>query len=155
MENIEQEMHKLSWHQPENIQKEAIEYIVSHISNCELPLLVLPEDQDTWHNAAIIIQTLGYPRIKPIIKSLFIWLQDMNWPGADMIEELLLNLPENELADTFPQVVYESIFAKDEMWIYWLYYFNKKLKEIRHITILGEFYENILSLVVRILSEES
>lgn len=52
--------------------------------------------------------------IAPI--ELIYWLQDMNWPGADIIAKYLHSLPNDQIANAIKMV----LASDDEMWIYWI-----------------------------------
>ncbi len=55
-----------------------------------------------------------YPYYKPILPSLFEWIQDINWPVAQKIVPLLLKAG----IDTIPHI--KHIFQTDDyVWQYW------------------------------------
>ncbi|PKL15764.1 MAG: hypothetical protein CVV49_19770 [Spirochaetae bacterium HGW-Spirochaetae-5] len=55
-----------------------------------------------------------YPFYRSILKELFEWIQDMNWPVAKLIVPLLVKAG----SDVTP-VVRDILNSKDSMWIYW------------------------------------
>ncbi len=56
----------------------------------------------------------AYPYYRPILKGLFEWIQDINWPVARRIVPLLVNAG----TDVIP-VVREILDSGDTLWIYW------------------------------------
>lgn len=62
-------------------------------SNFNLNELIQPLGKECWENAARALSIMRYPRISEIIPGLFRWLQDLNWPGAEIVMELLQSLP--------------------------------------------------------------
>ncbi len=55
-----------------------------------------------------------YPFYKPILKELFEWIKDLNWPVAQPIIPLLVNAK----ADIIP-IVKEILLSEDDIWKYW------------------------------------
>lgn len=58
-------------------------------------------DKGNWYYEALVLTRRGYPKITDVIPKLFEWLQDMNWPGADEIWQLLSKLPRDVLIENF------------------------------------------------------
>jgi Domain of unknown function (DUF5071) len=48
---------------------------------------------------------------------LFEWLQDMNWPGALIVREILLNLPKDALVNNYEDAIYKATSESDEEWL--------------------------------------
>ncbi|OHD08200.1 MAG: hypothetical protein A2Y34_16730 [Spirochaetes bacterium GWC1_27_15] len=55
-----------------------------------------------------------YPFYKPILKDLFEWIQDINWPVARYIVPLLIKSGK----DVLP-IVKEILDSTDDVWKYW------------------------------------
>lgn len=108
---------KLSWESSVEEKNSAIETLLL-IEDQDIHLLLQPLGKGLWDGAAEVITKLGYPRIKVILPGLLEWLQDMNWPGAAQIADLI-----REIGD--PIVPYIKTVLKhhkdDEVWIYWLF----------------------------------
>ena len=52
--------------------------------------------------------------VVPLLPQMLEWIQDMNWPVAEPMLEVLLQYP-NELTPLVEQV----LMGDDDMWIYW------------------------------------
>ncbi len=58
---------------------------------------------------------LGFPAINPILPDLLTWLQDINWPVAPVVAELLAK------ADIHIAPPINAVFAGDDgVWKYWI-----------------------------------
>ncbi len=98
--------------------------------------------KDYWDYAAQVIIKRGYPKIDNVIPELFVWLQDINWPGSYEIYKFLCSLPKEAILKYFENTVNMACIDHDEGWLYYLqqimYHFkfverdfkNKKLFEI-------------------------
>lgn len=108
-------LEKLSWHMPKEVQEAAINELAS-IQDDELYMLLQPNNKDCWENAAITLKKIGYPRIKKIFPELIIWLQDINWPGATVVMEILSKIDKDELLPYIENALIEAGY--DDSWIY-------------------------------------
>ncbi|WP_339194956.1 DUF5071 domain-containing protein [Solibacillus sp. FSL R5-0449] len=74
---------------------------------------MIPKDK---HDIAAveILNTADAEAVIPLLPKLLEWVQDMNWPVAEPMVELLLRYP-NELTP----LVEEVLRGEDDMWIYW------------------------------------
>lgn len=106
----------LNWNMPEETQRKAIENLID-IDEENIHLLVLPGDKSMWENAAIVLKEIGYPKIKPIISELFNWLQDMNWPGAWTVFEILKTIDKLILTPHIEVTLRKAASEEDNMWI--------------------------------------
>ena len=106
---------KLSWSENEETQKLSIDILSNGLYPWEYIYLVMPGEykkelnqgkeeyyfytpyKDKWENAAKVILNIGWPKIKPILVPLFVWLLDSNWPGSEQIRQFILSLPKNEI----------------------------------------------------------
>ena len=60
------------------------------------------------------LKKAGAELVIPLLPKLLEWIQDMNWPVAEPMVELLLQYP-NEITPLVEQV----LRGDDDMWIYW------------------------------------
>ena len=60
------------------------------------------------------LKALPAEQVVPLLPDIMTWMQDMNWPVAKPVVELLLMYP-NEITPLVLQV----LEGDDEMWIYW------------------------------------
>lgn len=91
-----------------------------------LHLIVQPLSKFHWENSADVIVTIGVERCIPIIGELIIWIQDMNWPGAIKIYNMLKQ-SENPIIDTY--IVKSLEIAKKEGDEDWLENINMLIEE--------------------------
>ncbi len=94
----------------------------------ENKLFVLKGGKWSWEDEAKILITRGYPKVKDILPEMFIWLQDMNWPGSDEIVEFLSNLPREIMIENLEIVTKKAKTENDIGWLYWLREFMEKNK---------------------------
>lgn len=70
--------------------------------------------------AAEVIIKRGYPEVENVIPKLFVWLQDINWPGSYDIFKFLCTIPKEAILKYFEDIVSEAVYMKDESWLYYL-----------------------------------
>ncbi|MFZ5353886.1 MAG: DUF5071 domain-containing protein [Bacillota bacterium] len=73
-------------------------------------MLVLPINKKYWDNAAIVLKEIGYPRILNAFPDILEWIADPNWPGYDIIYELVCSIDKDVLT---PHIEQEILKAKD------------------------------------------
>jgi hypothetical protein len=61
-----------------------------------------------------LLKSKGYSFYKPILKDLFEWIQDMNWPIADEIVPLLILSGKDSI-----QILKDILNSNDDIWKYW------------------------------------
>jgi len=116
----------LSEHSPELCQKITI-VLMSKTPSKYLKIFIQPIGYKMcWRNCAIILTKANYYKISVYITDMFVWLQDMNWPGSHEIFEYLKEIPKNDLKKYFEEALKIAISAKDEDWIYYLSLFYQK-----------------------------
>jgi hypothetical protein len=75
---------------------------------------LLPRDKfDTQRAEAII--ALGFPAIEPVVPVLLQWMQDMNWPVAQVLQPFLAGIG----APLAPHIR-RILETDDTMWKYWV-----------------------------------
>lgn len=52
-----------------------------------------------------------------VIDRLFVWLQDMNWPGAEIIYDYFLSCPYDNWIKSFERKVREALSEDDDEWL--------------------------------------
>lgn len=116
MDNIEIEeyIQNLNSQGPQYLQDYAISQLIN-LEGSKLHLLLQPISKNYWRNAAIVLKKIGYPRVKSIIPELLEWIQDMNWPGAQEIVDLLITVD-----DEVVPYVKKVLRSGDGIWIIWL-----------------------------------
>ena len=88
---IDQIFEMLDWNNDKKTQLIGIEKAKTIIN---LSVLFQPiEKKSVWENCAIVISSKTNEQLKPYVIFMFEWLQDMNWPGADIVFKRLLEMP--------------------------------------------------------------
>jgi hypothetical protein len=111
---IEEYIQNLNSDAPQYLQDYAISQLI-YLEDSKLHLLLQPISKCYWKNAAIVLKRIGYSRVKSIIPELLEWIQDMNWPGAQEIVDLLITVD-----DEIVPYVKKILKSKDGIWIIWL-----------------------------------
>lgn len=75
---------------------------------------LLPHDKLDTANAEQLV-ALGFPVIEPVLPQLLEWMQDYNWPVAQVLQHMLVNIG----APLAPHVR-NVLRQKDEIWKYWV-----------------------------------
>jgi hypothetical protein len=116
---INELLDNLSWTNPQKIQQEAINKLIS-LDNIDVLRLLQPGDKSCWENSAKIIKEIGYPRISIAIPGLLEWIKDLNWPGASIIMEVLENIESGVLIPYIENGLKKANDEKDSVWIFWI-----------------------------------
>jgi len=105
------------------------------------------------------LKKLSFEQLKPIIPQLLEWLQDMNWPIARPVADIL-----EPFADRITSELIEILRTNDGMWKYWILLNLAKntqdallLKEIERIAKFpseDEIYDEVNLIAISILTGE-
>ena len=89
---IDQIFEMLSWDNDKETQLRGIEEAkqIKHLSVFLQPI----ESKLIWENCARVLISKNDKELQLYLVSMFKWLQDMNWPGADYIYDRLKNMPK-------------------------------------------------------------
>ena len=49
-----------------------------------------------WDNCALVIAERSDTELKPYAQEMLLWLEDMNWPGAEIIQQRLLRMEDDD-----------------------------------------------------------
>lgn len=116
-EEIRKLIGMLDWNSAQVDIDHATNKLVS-IDSDKIPMLILPEaDKRLWANAALVIKKIGYPRIKEHVPNLLEWLKDVNWPGANIVMELLESVEKDFLISCIEDTLIKAKEKDDEMWL--------------------------------------
>lgn len=106
----------LSWNASLDGQKEAINKLAL-MDNLNPSDLIQPQGKEYWENAARALYLIGYPRIEEAIPGLFKWIQDLNWPGALIVMELLKSLPKEVMIRHLESASLDAFHSNDDIWL--------------------------------------
>ena len=120
---------RLSWGQPEDVQRAAIEE-ASSIQNLWLFIqpMILPNPKAVWENCAIILAQRTDSELEPYLDQIFEWLQDLNWPGAIIIHNRLLDMEEPMLKKQLTRSQQQAQMENDDAWLFNLKYLQNRIK---------------------------
>lgn len=138
----------LSWYASIDSQMKAINELAS-MANLIPSTLIQPSGKEYWENAARTLSVIGYPRIEEAIPGLFNWLQDLNWPGALIIMELLKSLPKEAIILHLESAASEALNTYDDEWLINLSVFLAEFKIQEQDFVSKEVYSALVA------SEES
>lgn len=79
-----------------------------------------------WYIESRILIKRGYPTVKNVLLSMFLWFQDLNWPGALEIFELLSSVEKEVIIPHLEEVAMVAKKENDIGWLYWLREFMEK-----------------------------
>lgn len=104
----------LEWNQSKENQEMGLELAreVKYLSVFCQPL----GNKGIWENCARILAEREDHELLPYCSQLFLWLQDMNWPGAVIVFDRLRKIPVNVLELYFTDCVRKAIDLKDYEW---------------------------------------
>lgn len=93
--NIDTIFEEMNWNKSEDIQMQAIEQAkkIKHLSVFIMPI----ENKSVWENCAKVLISKSDDELSLYFIELFKWFKDMNWPGAYLIYDRLLNVSKEEI----------------------------------------------------------
>ena len=104
----------LSWNNSTEIQERGIA-LASNIKN--LSVLIQPiENKAIWENCAKVLVSKSDEQLSLYLFALFEWLQDMNWPGADLIFDRLLYLSTEDFIPVYKHSLTVAKQTQDYAW---------------------------------------
>jgi len=104
----------LDWKLPKETQDNAIKMLMN-IDPQLCHLLIQPMLKSTWHNATIVIKSLGYPHNEQALDGLIWLLQDLNWPGITNAFEILKGIDKKILLPLLGKNVKKAYIEQDFM----------------------------------------
>lgn len=120
---------RLSWDRPEDVQVAAIEE-ASGITNLWLFIqpMILPNPKAVWENCAKILALRSDDNLKPYLPHIFEWLRDLNWPGAVIIHNRLLDMDEQLRTTQLARSAKQAQAENDNEWLFNLRYLQDKIR---------------------------
>ena len=109
----------LSWNSDEETQRKGIE--LAQNVKCFSVFLQprgLEHSKDVWENCAKILSAYPDETLKYCLQELLEWLADMNWPGAEIVLQRLIEFKEPRLLSIFVvPCVKEALACDDQAWL--------------------------------------
>ena len=84
------------------------------------PFLPNGKSKSVWEPCAKVIAARPDEELKPYLPFLFEWLQDLNWPGSEIILNRLAEMPKALTEETLNYSKSRAEKVQDEMWLVWL-----------------------------------
>ncbi len=117
MASIDEIMNKIDWNMPLEIQLEGRELakdVEDLLPFCQ-PVMPM-RSKNVWENCALILSERDDAQLAPYLVKMFEWLQDMNWPGAYIIYDRLLNMSGDEIIKAYDYSISEAKRLEDYAW---------------------------------------
>ena len=92
------------------------------------PIVAGRNSKSVWEPCAKVIALKSDEELDDYMYRLLEWLQDMNWPGAEIIFERLSQIPYAKIQDYVEFSIHRAKREQDEIWLDTL----EALKEHRH-----------------------
>jgi hypothetical protein len=120
---------------------------------------LLPIDKADTEAASKVVAT-GFPSVAPVLPKLLEWLQDMNWPVAQILQPFLASIG----APLAPHI--RAVLATDDdVWKYWVvqgvvgksaalvHALQPELERLAHSPTGGEVEEGVSELSAQIIKK--
>lgn len=121
--SIDELFEMISWNSTEEIQQKGI---AEAKKTKYLSVFIQPiESKSVWENCAKILSSKSDSELERYLPELFQWLQDMNWPGADIIYARLKKMPYSEIYLAYSLSIMKARKLDDKPWIEVLQTFNQ------------------------------
>lgn len=128
-ESIDKIFEYLSWNNCDEIQRRGLE-LASNIHN--LSVLIMPiENKSIWENCAKVLIKKSDEELRIYYYELFEWLKDMNWPGAYLIYDRLIEVNSELFLPVYQYSLSVAKQTNDHVWemalndLFVEYIFNK------------------------------
>lgn len=111
---IDQIFEMLSWNNEEKTQEQGMEEAkkIKHLSVLIQPM----ESKSIWENCAKVLASKSDRELESYLIPLFEWLQDMNWPGADIIYKRLKMIPKQNIKIYYDICLSKADSTGDSVW---------------------------------------
>jgi hypothetical protein len=76
--------------------------------------LLLPRSKAEADKAEALVR-LGYPAVAPVLPEILEWMQDLNWPVAQVFQPLLASI-----GTALAPLVRDILVGNDDVWKYWV-----------------------------------
>ena len=109
----------LSWNSDEETQRKGIELAKNvRCFSVFLQPRGLEHSKDVWENCAKILAAYSDETLKYCLQELLEWLADMNWPGAEIVLQRLIEFRDPKLLSLFIEhCVKEALVCDDQAWL--------------------------------------
>lgn len=113
--SIDELFEMLSWNSSEEMQQRGIAE-AKKIKN--ISVLIRPiECKSIWENCAQVICSKSDSDLERYLPELFLWLQDMAWPGAETVYMRLIKIPQCTISHAYALSVDTAKKLNDKSWL--------------------------------------
>ena len=128
-ENIIQLLFDLNWNDVVKQQNAIIE--LTKRTDYDLRLFIAPlhyelcKNHDVWwkdiaEGCARVINNKSDKEIITALPELFVWFQDLNWPGGDIVAARLKKIPYFKIEKYVNETIIKAQQKNDDEWVKWL-----------------------------------
>lgn len=149
MNNIDTIMQLIDWRSSKEDQKKGID--MAKEVKC-IKAFFQPSgpgyNKSVWENCAAVICSRSDEELKPYISDMLMWLEDLNWPGAEKVLQRLLSFAEvSVLALTIEHTIPALIAIDETSWLMSIARLleHQKLRQALHddtVNVLSEYIVN-------------
>ena len=120
MFSVDQIMYLLNWERSEEEQMQGMQYAQQF--HC-IKTFFRPQGKNAgkavWENCAKVISERSDDELEPYLEDMFFWIQDLNWPGANIILDRLKQFQDVKYLVTIIQDYSRALNkAGDSSWLY-------------------------------------
>ena len=113
--NISDILKMLHWSNTVTVQEYGIKCAETET---DLSLFLQPtEDKGIWDNCARVLAKHSDIELSPYLHKLLEWCQDMNWPGAEIIYDRLLQMENTVYSNALSESIAIAENKKDNVWL--------------------------------------
>ena len=136
MIDIDKIFSMLSWNSDEKTQQEGIceAQKIEHLSVLFQPI----ESKSVWENCARVLTSKSNDILEQYLYLMFEWLQDFNWPGAEIMFNRLLDMPIDILNKPYRYSLKQAKTRNDVPWELCLLDFQEEYHARNHKNLLTD-----------------
>jgi len=128
--NVAESICSLDWNNELSIQQNGIQSVLDMVKNNQLDVknLIQPSlGKQYWENSARVLLQLPQEFISGNEGLLLDAIQDINWPGTELIIELLSRQPISTIIQLYKNAYENAKLVEDDLWVRGLYLLGEKL----------------------------
>lgn len=119
MTDIDRIMYLFDWNRSQNEQEEGL--AMARGVTC-LKTFFRPigpgYSKNVWDNCALVINERSDDELRPYILEMLLWIEDLNWPGAETIQQRLCSFQDvGTLVPRLNAIVPVLVFLKKDSWL--------------------------------------
>jgi len=129
----------------ENLRQELYDRIKS--GKADISVLVMPFNNSLyWYQTALVLERFCFDDVRFIVKDLFRWLEDINFPGAREVMYFLASFDKGKLIKDLEEVMEDILEKNDDCWAYGVVCYLSRAGCNREDFRTPELYDKIMKL---------